>query len=66
MIARRALSQLGQPYRFFSRNCEDLANYAKTGRASSPQRDAVLGLVCVTGVVLLLSYRARRNGMPLK
>jgi hypothetical protein len=59
LVVRRALSQLKQPWKLVGNNCEDTANYARTGRASSPQLEFWIGLLLVVGLIYLL---ARRSG----
>ena len=51
-VLNRAYSQLGQPYRLFSANCEQFVSWVVTGVRESPQLKryivgvGVLGLVC--------------------
>jgi hypothetical protein len=54
-IVQRALSLLGERYDLILFNCEDLANYAQTGVAYSPQV-LFFGLAIVGAAALL--YRA--------
>lgn len=49
-IARRALSQLGRPYKLLDYNCQDFVEQAFRGKPESYERDAALGL----GLLLLL------------
>lgn len=57
-IIQRARSLLGRQYDLFLFNCEDLANYAQTGFAYSPQL-LFFGLVAVGATALL--YRALKT-----
>jgi hypothetical protein len=58
-MVQRALNQLGRPWRLFGNNCEDTANYIRTGRASSPQLEFWIGLFIVLGLICLLARRSR-------
>lgn len=59
VVVARARSLLGRPYNLVTDNCEHLATFAATGRATSPQvLNATLASAIVAAVVGLVSAAA--------
>lgn len=60
LVIARARSQVGRAYDFWVWNCEDLVYWARGLKQQSPQRNAVVGLVSLIGVVLVVGGIARK------